>query len=131
MQADFIQLLLTDATIAATVSDRVWPHSRPQGAALPAITCTRVSGQPGYDDDGEIGLEDARIQVDCWGVTYTAAKLLSEAVRNRLSAFSGVQGATDFSYIMLDEVRDLREGGSGQAEYNFRVAMDFIVIVRG
>lgn len=131
MQADFIQLLLAAPAVAGVVDNRVWPAARPQGSPLPAIVCTRISGQPGYDDDGEIGLETARIQVDMWAETYTQAKDLSRLVRTTLSAFSGVQGGTNFSYIMLDEERDQREQGGSQTDYPFRVIMDFIAIARG
>lgn len=131
LEAAFIGLLLADASITAVVGQRVHPVFRTQGEALPAIVCTRISGQPGYADDGEIGLETARMQVDCWGETYGAAKGLADIVRARLSAFEGVFSGVNFSYIMLDEVRDLREIGSNQPEYLFRVAMDFIVHVRG
>lgn len=131
MEAAFIALLLADAPIAAIVGDRVYPGRRLQGSAFPSIVSTRISGQPLYVDEGRAGLLNARMQVDCWAQTYTDAKTLARAVDTLLSAFSGVFAGVNFSYIMLDEERDLNESGANQSEYLYRVAMDFIVWVRG
>lgn len=131
MEADFINLIESAPGVVALVSDRVYPVSAPQGASFPRITVARVSGAPLYDDQGEVGLEDGRMQVDCWAISYTEAKRLAAAVKGFLSAFSGLFGTTTFSYIMLDTERDLREGGGNSAEYPFHVALDFIVWTRG
>lgn len=131
MEAALIDLLLTDAAITTLVGDRIYPQRRAQGSAFPSIVSTRVSGQPLYDDDGEVGLQNARVQVDSYAENYSDAKDLSQLVRARLSAFRGVQSGINFSYIMLDEERDLNEGGANAAEYPSRVAMDFIVWTRG
>jgi hypothetical protein len=131
MEEDVIGLLLATAPITALVADRVCPARRPQGSPMPVIVVTRISGAPEYADDGEIGLEAVRLQIDSWATTYTAAKQLGRLVRDRLSAFSGVYGATDFSYIMLDEERDLSEQGANQTDYPFRIAQDWIFHVRG
>ena len=101
-------------------------HSIPF-SALPAVVLTRISGGPLYADDGEVGLEQARIQVDCWAETYAAAKLLARAVAACLSAFEGTVGATVFQFIELDIEQDLREGGGNAAAYPFRTALDFLV----
>jgi hypothetical protein len=131
MEGALISLLLADAPIAAVVDTRIYPAKRPQGALYPSIVVTRISGQPGYADDGEIGLQHARVQIDVSANTYTVAKNLAQLVRALLSAFSGVHDGVTFSYIMLDEERDLPEAGANVPEYPVRVAMDFIVVTRG
>lgn len=131
MEAALINLLLSDVAIVAVVGQRIYPQRRAQGSVYPSIVSTRVSGQPQYADDGEVGLQNARVQVDSYAENYTDAKDLAQLVRTRLSAFSGVHAGIDFSYIMLDEERDLNEGGANAAEYPARVAMDFIVWTRG
>lgn len=130
MEGALIDLLLTDAPIAAVVDTRVYPLRKPQAAAYPVIIVTRISGQPLYADEGEVGLQQARMQVDSQSMTYTEAKNLAQLVRARLSAFAGVHLGIDFSYIMLDEERDIAETGANAAEYPTRVAMDFIVWTR-
>jgi hypothetical protein len=131
MEGALIDLIKSDGPIAAVVSGRVYPLKRPQGSAYPVIISTRISGQPLYADDGEVGLQNARMQIDSIAENYTDAKDLAQLVRALLTAFSGVHAGIDFSYIMLDEERDLQEGGSDAAEYPVRIATDFIVWTRG
>jgi hypothetical protein len=126
MEEALITRLLADGGVAALASTRVFPGSRPQGSALPAVELHRISGAPEYADDGEVGLEQARIQINCWGATYTAAKLLARAVTASLSAFEGTIGATTFQLIELDIERDLREAGGNAADYPFRTSLDFL-----
>jgi hypothetical protein len=127
MEEALIARLLADTGVAAIAGARVFPGSRPQGAALPAVVLNRISGGPLYADDGEVGLEQARIQIDCWAESYAAAKLLARAVTASLSAFEGTVGATTFQFIELDIEQDLREGGGDAASYPFRTALDFLV----
>ena len=130
MEEALIARLRADAGVAAIADMRVFPGARPQNSALPAIVVNRISGGPLYADDGEVGLEQGRIQVDCWAETYTGAKLLARAVTASLSAFDGTVGATTFEFIELENERDLREGGSNSADYPFRTALDFVVLAR-
>jgi hypothetical protein len=130
MEEAVIARLLADSGVAAIVGTRVFPGSRPQGSALPAAVLNRISGGPLYADDGEVGLEQGRIQVDCWAETYTAAKTLARAVTAALSAFDSTVGTTTFEFIELENERDLRDGGSYAASYPFRTALDFVVLAR-
>lgn len=131
MEGALIDLIKADSFIGAVVGDRVYPLRRPQGSALPSIVSTRISGQPLYSDEGEAGLQNARVQIDTFATTYTQCKDLAQLVRDRLSAFSGVHDGINFSFIMLDEERDLSESGANASEYLMRIAMDFIVWTRG
>jgi hypothetical protein len=119
--------LLATASVTALVSQRVYCGARPQAGALPDIIINRISGAPVYTDQGESGLATARIQIDCWGLTYSSAKTVARAVIASLSAFFGTVGSTTFQYILLDAERDFPEGGSNAAEYLFRTNLDFIV----
>jgi hypothetical protein len=130
MEEAIIARLLADDGVAAIVGTGVYPGSRPQNSPLPAAVLNRISGGPLYADDGEVGLQQGRIQVDCWAETYTGAKLLARAVTASLSAFDGTVGTTVFEFIELENERDLREGGSDAAAYPFRTALDFVVLAR-
>lgn len=128
MEADLIALLLARPAVTGAAGDRITPLARKQGAALPAIVMQRIGGGPEYADDGEAGIQGARMQIDCWGETYASAKDLSGLVISELSALADViEGATTFLYIVLEEVRDLRESGVNQAEYLYRTSLDFLV----
>lgn len=128
MEEAMISKLLADSGIAALVGNRVFPGSRPQASALPCIVMNRISGAPVYADDGEIGIEQARMQLDCWGQTFTSAKQVSRAVRGALSAFHGIHGGVNFRFIELDLERDTRETGTDAVAYLFRTSLDFIVV---
>lgn len=130
MEESVIARLLADAAVAALASVHVYPGARPQGSPLPALVVNKISGAPVYDDQGEAGLFSARVQVDSWGDTYTAAKQLARAVKTCLSGFVGTQGATSFRNVLVDAERDLRETGSNEAQYEFRTSVDFIVWFR-
>lgn len=128
MEKDLIALLLASTSVTAIAGNRVTPVARTQGDPLPAVVIQRISGAPEYADDGEVGLQNARMQIDCWALDYAGAKDLAAAVTQELSAKRDVtQGATTFIYILLDDVRDNREPGYGNPEYLFRTSLDFIV----
>ena len=128
MEADLIGKLLASAPVSAIVSDRVTPVARTQGAALPAATVQRIAGGPEMADDGSAGIAGVRVQVDCWAATYGQAKDLAGAVTTELNATADeIQGSTNFIYIILEDVRDLREPGYNNPEYLFRVSLDFLV----
>lgn len=131
MEAALIDKLLTTPAITALVSTRIYPLKRLQASAYPSLVVTRISGAPLYADDGEVGLQNARVQIDSYAMSYSQAKDLAQVVRSTLSAFSGDHDGVTFSYIMLDEERDIQESGAGAAEYPMRVAMDYIVWTRG
>lgn len=127
MEEAIIARLLASEEVAGVAATRVYPGSRPQGSPLPAAVLTLIDGAPLYADDGEVGLTEARIQIDCWAESYSGAKLLARAVKQRLSAFTGPSGGVHFATILIDAERDLREAGSNAAAYLYRTTIDFIV----
>jgi hypothetical protein len=130
MEEMIIARLLATPAVTSIIVDRIEPGSLPQAQILPALVFNKISGGPIYDDKGEAGLNESRIQIDCWATTYTGALALGRAVRESLSAFFGASGGDESLYIVLDAERDMREGGSNAAEYNYRRSMDFIVLNR-
>ena len=127
MEEAIIAKLLAAPAVAGAAGTRVFPGSRPQGSALPAVVFNRIDGTPLYADEGELGLVQTRIQIDCWADTYAGAKTLARAVNAALSAFVGQVNGVQFLSIFTEAERDLREGGSGAADYPFRTSIDFIV----
>jgi hypothetical protein len=127
MEEGIIARLLATSAVTALVAQRVYPGRRPQASALPAIDLNTISGAPTYTNDGESGLASARVEINCWGDSYTSAKLLARAVKTSLSAFVGEAGGITFQNVLLDAERDFSETGGNQAEYLFRTNLDFIV----
>jgi uncharacterized protein YdaL len=127
MEEGIIARLLASGALTALVSQRVYPGRRPQASALPAIDIASISGAPIYTDQGEAGLATARVEINCWGSTYTSAKQVARAVTVALSAFFGDSAGITFQYILKEDERDFSEPGSNAADYLFRTSIDFTV----
>jgi hypothetical protein len=127
MEQAIIARLLATGGVTAIAGDRVFPGARPPAAALPAVVFNVVSGAPVYTDDGDAGLAENRVQIDCWAETYTAAKELAVAVKASLSGFVGTVAGVTFQNLLLITERDRREGGSNARDYLFRTLLDFTV----
>lgn len=124
---ELLRTLLTGGSpnaLTALVGERVTWGRREQADALPAVTLNKISGGPDYADDGETGLDEIRVQIDCWALTNTTVQAVSRAVRDLISAHTD----DTFRHIALDAVRDLSEGGANQTDYEYRVSMDFIIL---
>lgn len=78
-------LLLADSAIAALVGDRIYPVELPDGTTFPAVVVSKATGLGDYTLDGDSGLEDSRVQIDSYAVTYEAAIELKTAIRRNLS----------------------------------------------
>ena len=90
--------------------------------ALPRVVLFVISGGDDMTQDGPSGLCWRRVQVDCYGATYGAARLLSREVRAILSGYRG----GIFNGIFLDADRD-GEMTDGPASVQARVSLDFMV----
>ncbi|MGE4297037.1 MAG: DUF3168 domain-containing protein [Desulfovibrionaceae bacterium] len=110
-------VLLHDATVAALAGTRVHPAPLPRGCALPAISYARISGGQVYSLAGYSGLENPRIQVDCWAETYDAAKALATAVR------AAMDRATTFNALVIGD----RDQFSDTGQKPHSVTLDFSV----
>ena len=123
MEEAFKDVLTGNATVTALApAARINWGSRPQGSPLPAVVLNVVSDNEGLTLKGRDGLSVGRVQVDCYGATYTQAKQLSRAVR---SALSGYRGGS-FRLVEHVATRDSREGGTNEADRPFRVMLDFL-----
>lgn len=108
-------LLSGDSAVAALVSTRIYPVLAPQGAALPMVIFTRISSGREYTLSGATGLENPRVQIDCYSETYSEAKSVSEAV------VAAIRGATTFR-TAWDDPRE-----SYEEDEIFRVSIDFSI----
>ncbi len=85
-----IDLLLADAATATLVDERIYPRFMPDAVEFPALVVTKVGGVGSYDLQGDVGLEAARVQVDCYSDKgYAEVLALRSAVRRLLSGFKG------------------------------------------
>jgi len=85
-------LLLQHAPIAAVVQRRVDWGVRPQSDSLPAIVIERTIGIPQMNLNGSAGWSRDRIQIECWGRTYKAAKDLALIMGGKAGLLVGYRG---------------------------------------
>jgi hypothetical protein len=122
MEQQIVALLLASSGVTALCGNRINFGASPQGAPNPRIVMWTIGDAEGHNLQGPDGHSTGRIQCDCYGNTYAAAKDLSVAVRAVLDGYSG----NGFQGVFLAGTRDTREGGSNEAERPFRTSLDFI-----
>lgn len=107
------------AQLSATAID--WGESI-DGIVPPRVTLFRIGGGADYVAEGASGLNQARVQADCYGVTYAGAKALARSVRAAMSGWrsGNILGA------FLNAERDMTPE-SGTGEVLARVSLDFII----
>lgn len=88
----------TKITITSSVSTRIYPLVVPQQSVFPAITYIRVSGGQQNDLFGYSGIENPRIQIDCWAETYKEIKTIAENVHTVMNA------VTTFRAILISDM---------------------------
>ena len=115
------------ALIAAATAVAIYPKTRPQASALPAIVYHVITDDPDYTLKRASGLARGRVQVNCIGARYSDANALASTVRDALSGFHGDQGDTAFRGIFIDNARDLFDPASESdtASRTYGISIDF------
>lgn len=91
---EVVELLLNEQTIVELVGDRVHSPDLPDAPSYPCIRVSKPSGIGNYTLQGDTGIEDARVQVDCYSVKGQADVIhLKTRVRRYLSGFRGGVGS--------------------------------------
>ena len=125
MEAALRSYLLASSAVSTLVGDRLtWGFSK-QGDVLPRVTLQRISGGPEYSDEGEAGLSNQRVQVDCYGATSASARAVYEAIRARISGANFTQSGVEFN-IYIDSVRDEPDAYEGGRQEHL-VSLDLMV----
>ena len=86
-ESEVYLLLKNNATLKALINERVYPLVAPQNVIKPYITYRVVSGLKLQCIGGQIYQGDYRMQLDCFSLTYSNVKAISEAVKNALVGF--------------------------------------------
>jgi hypothetical protein len=73
--------LSANAPVAALIGTRIYPLLMPESVLLPAIVYQTVATTPQNGFSGNHGLDNVRVQVDCWADSLPAAQALAAAVR--------------------------------------------------
>lgn len=125
MEENLIAFLLADVPLKALVGTKINWLQRPQASALPAITLQRISDLPTNDGCGADALTETRVQIDCWGLTFTSVLAVSRAVEAALSGQSFTHGTTEFVSVFIDASSDTAEPGTTQGSIIHRVRTDY------
>lgn len=122
MEEELIALLLASSGVTALCGNRIDFGGNPQGTPDPRIVLWTIGDAEDHNLEGPDGHSVGRIQADCYGGTYLAAKQLSRAVRVALDGYTGggLQG------VFLAGTRDTREGGTNEPYRPYRTSLDFI-----
>ena len=126
-------LTIADADVAALVSSRMYSDALPQNATLPAVTYFVVDTQPNEHLAGIADVSRARIQIDCFAATRTAANDLANKVRLALEKkHRGDNNGQFINEINLTtgerHLVDRPESGSDKRRYI--TSQDFFVFYR-
>lgn len=85
-----VHILMETPEVAAIVGARVFPDVIPEASDYPCVVVQKAYAMGEYTNDGDAGIEDARVQVDCYSADgATAVVALKKAVRGKLSGFKG------------------------------------------
>lgn len=127
MEEALRSILLGDAGVSAQVGTRVAWGRRPQSdATLPAIVLHKITGIRDYVMSGASGMVESRVQVDCYGTTYAAAKQAARAVMTAVNSYSGTVSGTVFQRISIDGERDTNEADTAGNNLH-RTSIDLMI----
>ena len=107
--------------LGATPSSRIYPLILPQDPGLPAVTFQRIANARVNSFDAGGGIDNPRIQVDCWAVSRKAARELAMEVKRVVEASTAFGGwlITDSEFFEDDVDPQL-----------YRVSMDFSLWIK-
>lgn len=125
MEGALTALLLGNAGVTALAGQRVYWRLVPQGVATGSwVVMHRVSGQRDYTTQAPSGLVSSRVQVDCVGASYGAAKVLARAVVAAAGGYRGTVGGMAIQGIFIDAERDDDDSNTGDVATRFRTSLD-------
>lgn len=127
MEEALITYLLGVSAVSSVLSDRLNYNTKPQSTLLPCAVIQRVSGEPVYESNGASGLEESRIQVDCYGASYAEAKTVARAIIGALSGVRFIQGSIHFNSCFINFQNDRFEASNDGANKYHRVILDITI----
>ena len=104
--------LLADTGLAAAVDDRIHWSIVPQDTPLPYIRLQVVSDHEDTDIKGRPLPHDARVQMDCFAMSYGETRMLAKLVKAALREPAQVAGV-QFGRAQFAGPRDGGEDGDG------------------
>lgn len=120
MEAEFRALLV--AAMPDLGAERINWDEHPQDETGPYVVLTLVDMTQGHTQQGPDGLEQGRVQVDCWSPHSLGVRLMGHVVRTALDGHRG----GGFQGIFFDGLRVARETDENGGEAIYRASLDFL-----
>lgn len=95
-------LLTNDAGVSALVSGRVYPLGLPQNAVQPCVSYSVSEEAEDETFDGQGGVSQADILIDCWATTYDEAQAVAQAVKSALQNNTGLVAGVNIQRLILE-----------------------------
>lgn len=131
IETDLRAYILADATVAGLIGTRMVPSAEGQGIDRPYVRYMRVSTEVVRALKRNSGLRWARIQLDCFGDSYSSAKAVAHAITARVDPEA--RGRVDYadtcvqSALVLDEWDEYEEPVKGGEKGIYRTSLDLKV----
>lgn len=117
--------LLVQTGLTSVVGQRINWGRRDQGGPLPAIVLHLIDGPRDYHLAGPSGLIAARVQADCWGLTFNTAKSAARALEAVVTGARFTRSAVRFDGIFVIDEGDDSQDLNGKPL--FRTRLDLAV----
>ena len=125
-------ILAGHAGVGAIAGDRISPHQRLQGTALPALVYQLEDLEPIRGLAGTAGLTAATLTVTAIATTYAGARGLAAAVISALNGATGTYGSTVISSIHYSQQTPLDAGiGEGEEDLPYEVSTQYRIHYAG
>lgn len=126
-----ISAMLAEPSITAFLSDRIYPITIDDAPSYPAACVNKVFGGGEYDLSGDVGVEQARVQIDLYSATGQGDLIaVSQAVRRFWSGYRGADCEID-SVRCIDD-RDFTETSTEAGGPRLRRRMqEYLVFNKG
>jgi len=122
--------LLSYATVSTIVGQRMYPDALKVNASMPAIVYYVISTERDHFVGGLTKAAHARIQIECYASTRTAASALSKAIRETgVDSYRGTTSNYYFAGVEFDSGDEyLQEPPTdGNQEHRYIVSFDLLV----
>lgn len=120
MEQELRTLLI--AGLPTVPSTRINWGEQPQDEERPYVVMHLISMNEGHTMQGPDGLQQSRVQVDCYAPTFGDARSMAAAVKSALDFHRG----GGFLGILFDGMRQTRESGDNAGEAIYRASLDFL-----
>lgn len=125
-------ILAGNAGVDAICGDRISPHQRLQGTALPALVYQIDDLEPVRGLSGTVGLTAATLTVTAVASTYAGARSLAAAVISALNNATGTYSGTVVTSIHYSQQTPVDAGfGEGEEDLPYEVSTQYRIHYTG